>query len=126
MIDLLAQSVAPVVSDALTQSSAGSRPFGLLVEEWVILIGALTTLIPVLAKAIRGGKKLQAVIEAVEETHQQHPAAGKLVKRLARDKATKLGVEVNKLWDAGLEADVERITDRLKKPRKDSSENPSA
>lgn len=92
----------------------------------MILIGALTTLIPALAKAIRGGKKLQAVIEAVEETHQQHPAAGKLIKRLARDKATKLGVEVNKLWGAGLEADVERITERIKRPREDPNENPAA
>jgi len=125
MIDLLAQSVAPVISDVLTQSTE-SRPFGLKIEEWVILIGALTTLIPVLAKAIRDGKKLRAVIEAVEETHQKHPDAGKLVKRLARDKATKLGVEVDRLWGAGLEADVERITERLKRPREDPNENPSA
>jgi len=96
-------------------SLAESLVFGLTVAEWSILLTALVTFAGALWERMRANKgegKLEAVMEAIEEVHQMNPQAGKMVKTLARDKATKMGLEAGR-W--GLQGDTERLTRKLKR-----------
>jgi len=88
------------------------RLLGLTVGEWGLLLPALAAFVVAVLKAWKGakdGKRLEAVVHAIEEVAEDHPGAIKVVKRVARDKATKLGVQ------AGLHAEAQRATQRLQK-----------
>lgn len=107
MIELLAQAVV--------EAEAASKIFGLSVAEWSVLLTALLAFADAVRsrlKASSGDSKLQIVMEAIEETHELHPEAGRLAKRIARSKATRMGIEVG-AW--GLEGDAKRLTRRLEK-----------
>ena len=107
MIELLAQVVA--------EAEVASKVFGLTIAEWVLLIGAATALADAVRSRLKtrhGDSKLQIVMEAIEDTHDQFPEAGKLAKRIARSKATRMGFEVGS-W--GLEEDAKKLTRRLKR-----------
>ena len=116
----LAQSVAPVVSGAVAQASTEARPFGLTIIEWSILLPALAAFVKVVLNVWRSEKKVQVLVEGLEEMGQLHPEAGKIGKRLVRDKATKMGVEVSSLWAKGLESDVKKMTQKFKKVDRDA------
>jgi hypothetical protein len=111
MIELLAQAV-PVVAEAST------KIFGLSVVEWSILLGALATFLEAMRQRhgkARGGLKVQAIVEALEEVQEAHPEAVRLAKSIAKSKATKMGVEVSSFGLDGLEDDVHKSTRRFKK-----------
>ena len=112
---LLAQSVVETVPLA---ASDPALIFGLTVAEWSVLLTALAGFAAALKENLqrrRGTKKLAAVIEALEETAKAHPEATAIVKRSAKSKATQMGVEVSQWGLDGLEADVKKITTRLKR-----------
>lgn len=94
------------------------RLFGYTVAEWSALIVFLTALAETVRsklKNARDGKKIAAVIEAIEEVAEAHPETVDLVKASAKRKATSYGVEVGK-WGlgSGLHEAVTRSTLRLK------------
>ena len=92
--------------------------FGLTVAEWSVLLTALAGFAAALKENLqrrRGTKKLAAVIEALEETAKAHPEATAVVKRSVRRKATQMGVEVSMWGLDGLEADVKKMTTRMKR-----------
>lgn len=106
----------------LAQSLAEAEPgrlLGLTVPEWAILLPMVLTTIGAVAKAWQKARqattadaKARVVIDAVEEAAAEHPEGVRLVKRLARDKATKLGIQTGPL---GLDAEAKRATIRLKR-----------
>lgn len=125
MIELLL-----LAQDAAAAAEAPMRLFGYTIAEWSALVVFLTALAETvrtkLAKA-RDGKKIAAVVEAIEEAAAAHPRAVELVKASAKRKATTYGVEVGK-WglDSGLHDVVERVSRRLGPPVREESPDPEA
>lgn len=101
------------LAQAMQHAAEGpGRLLGLTVGEWGVMLPALAAFVLAVVKAWRGaqdGKRLEAVIAAIEETHEKHPDAVKVVKRLVRDKATKLGVQ------SGLHEKAQKATAAYKK-----------
>ena len=121
---LIAQATVDVIPLATADPAL---IFGLTVAEWSVLLTALVGFATALKENLqrrRGTKKLAAVIEALEETAQEHPEAQRVIKDLAKSKATQMGVEVSNWGLDGLEDDVKKITTRLKRltppPEKES------
>ena len=84
---------------------------GFTPDQWTVLLPALVAFGIAALKAYRGaqdGKRLDAVVNAIEETAGAHPEAIKVVKKVVRDKATKAGVE------GGMNKRVKRNTEKLK------------
>lgn len=110
---LLAQELpAPVGDEPL-------RIFGMTIAE----LSALVVFLSALAETVRSkwakardGKKVVAVIEAIEEAAEANPEVVGRLKASVKKKATSYGVEVGK-WglDSGLHSTVARTTLRLKK-----------
>lgn len=89
-----------------------TRLWGLTPEDWATILVALGTFLAAVIqswRASKGQRKVRAVVEAVEEAADQHPEAVRLVKRLTRDRALKLGAELGLF---GLSRDVEKVTKR--------------
>ena len=95
---LLAQGIADVVTSSVSVEAEAARPFGLTIAEWVMLLGALTAFLEGLrqrAGKLRGQHKMEAVQEALGEAMTEYPESRRTLRRLAKVKATKMGVSLD-------------------------------
>jgi len=100
------------LAQAVAEAAEAATVLGFTADQWVILLPAiaafLATVIPLWRSASGAKGKLSAVLHAVEETGEEHPEAGGIVKAAVMRKAKKLGVE------SGLNKEVKRVTARRK------------
>jgi len=115
MIQLLAQA----------QQASQNLLFGLSVGEWAILLSALAAFVEALrqrhgrikatGEEISARNLAGAAFLALEEAAEAHPEAVRLTRRLARDKATKYGVETVTIEMLDLD---EALEPKKKEPKK--------
>ena len=96
-------------------AEATETVFGLSVAEWSVLLTALAGFLAAVRENLakrRANNKVMAVVDAIEETAELHPEAVAVVKRMAKAKASSMGVQVSTMGFEGLDVFADRAEDR--------------